>query len=192
MGARRRAREDAAVDDVRGQLLISAPTLWDPNFRRTVVLVGAHDGDGAVGVVLNRVTEVSVARAAPPLADLVGPDEPLFFGGPVQPEAAVVLADLEHPDRVEVVAFASIGFLPEEADREVLGAIRRARVFAGHTGWGPGQLDAELEEGSWLLEPATPEDVFHPDPGHLWEDVLQRKGRGFEVLRLMPDDPSLN
>ena len=74
----------------------------------------------------------------------------------------------------------------------MLGAIRRARVFAGHTGWGPGQLDAELEEGSWLLEPATPEDVFHPDPSHLWEDVLQRKGRGFEVLRLMPDDPSLN
>jgi len=180
------------VDDLRGQLLISAPTLWDPNFRRTVVLVGAHDGDGAVGVVLNRVTELAVVDAAPPLADLVPDGEPLFVGGPVRPEGAVVLADLEHPERVEVVAFASIGFLPEVVDREALGRIRRARVFAGHTGWGPGQLDAELEEGSWLLEPAIPDDVFHPDPGRLWEDVLQRKGKGFEILRLMPDDPSTN
>jgi putative transcriptional regulator len=175
-----------------GTLLISAPSLWDPNFRRTVVLIGHHDDDGAVGVVLNAVTDVPVAQAAPPLAPLVPEGEPVFLGGPVQPQGAVVLADLEHPERLEVVALGSIGFLPEDIDPEELGPIRRARVFAGHAGWGPGQLEAELEEGSWLLEPAVPDDVFHPEPSRLWEDVLGRKGRGFEVLRLMPEDPSTN
>ena len=85
-----------------------------------------------------------------------------------------------------------IGFLPEHTDPEEIGPIRRARVFAGHAGWGPGQLEAELEQGSWLIEPALPDDVFHPDPRRLWDDVLRRKGRGFEVLRLMPEDPSTN
>jgi putative transcriptional regulator len=180
------------VESLRGRLLIAGAGLWDPNFRRTVVLVGHHDEEGAVGVVLNRATEVLVAEAVPPLADLVDPGEPLFFGGPVQPRAAVVVADLVDRERVNVVAFDSIGFLPEEANPETLGDIRRARVFAGYAAWGAGQLDGEMDEGSWITEPARAEDVFTRDPGRLWEEVLRRKGREFDLLRLMPLDPSLN
>ncbi len=180
------------MDRLAGQLLIAGPELWDPNFRRSVVLIGHHDDEGAVGVILNSVTDVPVAEAAPPLAALVPEDEPVFVGGPVQPQGAVVLADLERPERVEIVALGTIGFLPEHTDPDELGPIRRARVFAGHAGWGPGQLEAELEQGSWLIEPALPDDVFHPEPQRLWDDVLRRKGRGFEVLRLMPEDPSTN
>ncbi len=180
------------VESLRGKLLIAGAGLWDPNFRRTVVLVGHHDTEGAVGVVLNRATEISVAEAVPPLADLVDLGERLFFGGPVQPRAAVVVADLVEQDRVDVLAFDSIGFLPEEADRETLGDIRRARVFAGYASWGAGQLDSEMEEGSWITEPARAEDVFTLEPEHLWEEVLRRKGREFDLLRLMPVDPSLN
>jgi putative transcriptional regulator len=66
------------------------------------------------------------------------------------------------------------------------------RVFAGYAGWGPGQLDEELEEGSWIVEPALPDDVFTPEPDALWSDVLRRKGGPFGVLALMPPDPSLN
>ena len=142
------------MDSLRGHLLISGASLVDPNFRRTVVLIGHHDEEGAVGVVLNRETEVEVAEAVPALADLVPPGERLFIGGPVQPQAAVVLADLEHPERVEVVAFGSIGFLPEAVDPEALGILRRARVFAGYAGWGAWQLEAELAQGSWIVEPA--------------------------------------
>src|SRR4030042_3428717 len=87
------------VKSLRGKLLIVGAGLWDPNFRRTVVRVGHHDTEGAVGVVLNRATEISVAEAVPPLADLVDPGERLFFGGPVQPRAAVVGADLVGQDR---------------------------------------------------------------------------------------------
>jgi putative transcriptional regulator len=180
------------MESLRGHLLIAGPSLWDPNFRRTVVLIGHHDDEGAVGVVLNRTTDVTVAEAVPPLASLVPPDERLFLGGPVQPEAAVVMADLEDPERADVVALGSIGFLPPETGPDDLGGLRRARVFAGYAGWGAGQLEAELAEESWFVEPARPEDVFAPDPSHLWEDVLRRKGPAFDLIRLMPLDPSMN
>lgn len=180
------------MESLGGHLLIAGPGLWDPNFRRAVVLVGHHDQTGAVGVVLNRATDVPVREAAPPLADLVEPGEPVYIGGPVQPQAAVVLADLEHPERAEVLALGSIGFLPEETDAERIGGLRRARVFAGYAGWGAGQLETELEQDSWIVETAQPEDVFTPHPGRLWSEVLRRKGPEYDLLRLMPMDPSEN
>lgn len=175
-----------------GSLLIAGPALWDPNFRRTVVLVGHHDEEGAVEVVLNRASEVEVAEAAPPLAELVAPGERLYVGGPVQPQSAVVVADFEQPEHARVVAFGSIGFLPDELGSDEIGELRRARVFAGYTGWGPGQLERELEEGSWIVEPARPDDVFTEDPGDLWSDVLRRKGPRYRLMSTMPLDPSAN
>jgi putative transcriptional regulator len=180
------------VESLRGHLLIAGGSLWDPNFRRTVVLIGHHDDEGAVGVVLNRTAGVTVAEAVPPLSSLVATGEPLFFGGPVEPQAAVVVADFEDPDRAEIVALGSIGFLPPETGPAELGGILRARVFAGHAGWGAGQLEAELDEDSWIVEPALPDDVFTPDPERLWSDVLKRKGHAYDLLRLMPMDPSSN
>ena len=177
---------------LRGQLLLSAGQLWDPNFRRTVVLIGHHDEEGAVGVVLNRASEVTVVDAAPALAALVGADERVFLGGPVQPETAVVLAEFDQPERAEIVAFGDVGFLPSESDHGSIGGIRRARMFAGYSGWGPGQLEGELEIDSWIVEPALAEDVFTPTPERLWSDVLRRKGPEHELLRVMPFDPSSN
>jgi putative transcriptional regulator len=177
--------------NLRGQLLIAGPKLWDPNFRRTVVLIGQHDEGGAVGVVLNRVADLSVSEAAPELAPLAV-DDRLFLGGPVQPEAAVVIAEVGDPDRVEVVAFDSVGFLGRE-DPEDVGGIGRARVFAGYAGWGAGQLEAEIaEDGSWIVEPAVADDVFAPDPDRLWSRVVRRKGREYQMLATMPYDPSMN
>jgi putative transcriptional regulator len=180
------------VDSFRGHLLIAGASLWDPNFRRSIVLIGHHDGDGAVGVVLNRTADVTVAEAVPPLAPLVADGEPLFIGGPVEPQAAVVVADFDDPDRAEILALGSIGFLPPDSGAEGPDGIRRARVFAGYSGWGAGQLEAELEEDSWIVEPAVPDDVFTDDPEHLWDRVLRRKGHAFDLLRLMPADPSAN
>lgn len=180
------------MDSLGGKLLIAGPDLWDPNFRRTVVLIGHHDAEGAVGVILNRPGEVSVGEAAPGLAELVGPQEVLFLGGPVQQESAVVVADLERLELAGVIAFGTIGFLAGGPDRSGPEGIRRARAFAGHAGWGPGQLEAEMAQGSWIVEPARAEDVFSPDPGRLWQDVLVRKGREYRVLALMPMDPALN
>ena len=180
------------VQPLTGHLLIAGATLFDPRFRRTVVLIGHHDEEGAVGVVLNRALAISVRESVPPLGDLVEPDEPLYEGGPVQADSVVVVADFADPSQADIIALGSIGFLPPETDEAVLTAIRRARVYAGYAGWGAGQLETELAEESWIVEPALPQDVFHPRPERLWNDVLERMGREFDLLRLMPDDPSMN
>ncbi len=175
-----------------GRLLLSNSTLFDPNFRRTIVLVGHHDEDGAVGVVLNRPLGVTVDEAVPPLAELVTPGDQLFEGGPVQPQAAVVVAEFEDPSDAGVVAFGAVGFLPENADPAEMSGLRRARVFAGYSGWGPGQLESELEEDAWVVAQATAGDVFHEEPEKLWDDVLSRLGPKFTLMRTMPFDPSAN
>jgi putative transcriptional regulator len=180
------------VDSLKGQLLVAGAGLWDPNFRRTVVLVGEHTPDGALGVVLNRPSTASVAEVVPPLAPFVPLDEPMYFGGPVQPEAAVVLADLERPSDAGLLVFGSVGFLLGDVEAAATESIRRARIFAGYAGWGPGQLEHELEQDSWILEPATEEDVFGSSPQDLWPAVLRRKGGAFLLLSTMPLDPSLN
>jgi putative transcriptional regulator len=180
------------VETLTGHLLLSNASLFDPNFRRTVVLIGHHDEEGAVGVVLNRPFDVTVGDAVPPLAELVPPGEPLFHGGPVQPEAAVVVADFADPSQAGVIAFGTIGFLAEETEVAGSGMLRRARVYAGYSGWGPGQLEGELEEDAWLVTPARPEDVFLDDTERLWGQVLARMGRDYDVMRTMPIDPSAN
>jgi putative transcriptional regulator len=75
---------------------------------------------------------------------------------------------------------------------DVAGGVRRARVFAGHAGWGPGQLEDELEEESWIVEPPRREEIFSADPEQLWTTVLRRKGREYALLSTMPPDPSVN
>jgi putative transcriptional regulator len=180
------------VESLGGKLLIAGPNLFDPNFRRAVVLIGHHDDDGAVGVILNRPLEVAVDEAVPPLARLVPPGAPLFQGGPVDPQAAVVIAEFEDPSKAGLLAVGSVGFLPEESDPEELGGILRARVFSGYSGWGAGQLEGELLEEAWLVAPAEPDDAFHDDPDGLWRMVLDRLGPRYAVMTTMPMDPGLN
>ena len=148
------------METLTGQLLIAGPNLWDPNFRRTVLLIGHHDEEGAVGVILNRASETTVAEAVPPLGSLVPVDDPVYLGGPVQPDAAVVVADFVDPAVADFLAFDTIGFLPSETEPGIEDAVRRARVFAGYAGWGAGQLETELEEDSWVVETARSSDVF--------------------------------
>jgi putative transcriptional regulator len=180
------------VQSLRGHLLVAGPSLVDPNFRRAVVLVGEHGEEGAMGIVLNRPSGATIGEAVPELTPLVNDSEIVHVGGPVQPSAIVVLADFEEPERAGTIVVESVGFLPSEVEPDDLGELRRARVFAGYAGWGPRQLDDELAEGSWIVEPALPEDIFTESPDELWSDVLRRKGGPFSVLALMPPDPSLN
>ena len=180
------------MESLRGCLLLAAGSLFDPNFRRTVVLIAEHGEEGALGLVLNRPAELRVQDAAPILAGLVEPEAPLFLGGPVQREAVLVLAEFEDPALADRPVVGSIGFAPPEFDPDVVAGIRRARVFAGYSGWGPGQLEAEMGQSAWIVEPALPDDVFCVQPERLWMTVLRRKGREYRMLSLMPDDPSSN
>jgi len=180
------------MESLRGQLLISSGGLFDPNFRHTVVLVGEHNAGGALGVVLNRESNVTVMEALPVLSALAPPDEPLYQGGPVEPESAVVLAEFTHPELADVLVFGSVGFLVGEIPQDVQPGIIRARVFSGYSGWGPGQLEAELEHDSWLIDPARENDVFTDCPDLLWSRVVERKGPEYRQLSRMPYDPSMN
>src|SRR5664279_6064188 len=110
------------MDSVRGQLLIAGPSLLDPNFWRTVVLVGEHTDDGALGLVLNRPSETTVGEAVSQLDELVDQDDQLFVGGPVQPSAVIVLAEFEDPGEAALIAFADIGVLAAGASLEDAGA----------------------------------------------------------------------
>ena len=180
------------MESLRGQLLISSGGLYDPNFRHTVTLVGEHNADGALGVVLNRPLEVTVEQVFPPLSTLVSSGESLFQGGPVQTRSAVLLAEVSDPSLLDLPVLESVGFLVGEVSEDVQPSILRARVFAGYAGWGPGQLEAEMAADSWILEPARVEDVFTDAPELLWSRVLQRKGPEYRQLSRMPYDPSMN
>ncbi len=180
------------MESLRGHLLISNGGLFDPNFRHTVVLVGEHNADGALGVVLNRALNVTVQEAVRGLSALVPAGEPLFQGGPVQPASPVVLAEFTHPESADILVFGSVGFLVREVSPDIEPSILRARVFAGYSGWGPGQLEAEMENDPWILEPARVGDVFTDAPDLLWSQVLERKGPEYRQLSWMPYDPSMN
>ena len=180
------------MSSFQGQLLIASPSLLDPNFRRTVVLVTEHGDEGAAGLVLNRPSEAPVAELVPQLEPLVDDGEQVFVGGPVQPNAVLVLGEFVDPDDAAVPLFGSLGFPALDEPDEVVPVTTRRRVFAGYAGWGAGQLEDELAREDWILEPAQPDDAFTDAPQELWADVLRRKGGIYELVARMPEDPSVN
>lgn len=180
------------MDSLKGRLIISAGGLFDANFRQTVVLIGTHDRDGAVGVVLNRPLDLTIEEAIPPLAELTGPKEWLFRGGPVEPDQAVLLVESADPAILTVPVLGTVGFLTGDVSPGVRSSVRRARVYVGHAGWGPGQLDAELDAGAWIVDEARDDDIFTPEPRSLWRRVLERKGPPYTAIARIPFDPSAN
>jgi putative transcriptional regulator len=183
------------MDSLRGMLLLAAPALKDPNFNRTVVYIAEHSEEGAMGLVLNRPSEAPIVDAIPDLTWVADTgDELVYVGGPVAPNGVIVLAEWTDPSQAVVLVDDDLGFVPgdvEDTD-QLAAAVRRARVYAGHAGWGPGQLEDELAEEAWILESPLREELFSVDPEGLWSAVLRRKGREFALLSTMPPDPSLN
>ena len=184
-----------------GQLVVATPSLLDPNFARTVVLLlQADEDDGALGLVLNRPTGTEVAEVLPGWEPLVGAPPVVFVGGPVQPNAAICLghgrpggASLPAYSVLEGVPGTSVGTVDLDSEpQELVAAVSEVRVFAGYSGWGAGQLEAEVEEGAWWVLDALPVDAFSPEPDRLWGDVLRRQGPPIAFAASYPPDPSLN
>ena len=184
-----------------GQLLAATPMLGDVNFRRTIVLVVEDDKDeGTLGVVLNRPSEIPVEQVLQPWTNLVTGPSVLFRGGPVAPDSALALAlplGDEQPIGWRSLAgsklMSRLGLVDLGAPPELLAdGIASLRVFAGYAGWGPGQLEAEIDVGAWLVLDGMPEDAFAPEPDRLYPSVLRRQGGDMALLSTYPDDPVLN
>jgi putative transcriptional regulator len=179
-------------DSLRGKLLVASPALVDPNFARTVVLITEHNDEGAMGIVLNRASETPAGEVVPELAEIAG-DEPVYVGGPVQPEGVILLAEFSDPEAAAWIVVADVGLAGADTELgDLAQAVRRGRLYAGYSGWGPGQLDAELEIDSWIVEPPIPTELFPDRPDALWGDVLERKGGRYKLIARMPEDPSQN
>ena len=173
------------MSSLKGKILIAAPNLFD-FFRRTVVLVVEHNDQGAFGVVLNRRADAEVLELVPDLGPLVERGAPLWVGGPVSPDSIVVIGEFEDASASYGEITGRIGVVDPEADSEPV----RARVFVGHSGWAPGQLDREVEQEMWLVSDVEEDDVFSEQD--LWAEVISRRGGEFALLATMPEDPSLN
>lgn len=185
-----------AVESLSGRLLVATPALRDPNFERTVVLLIAHEDAGALGVVLNRATEVPVAEVLGGWGALAGEPAVVFEGGPVQPESAICLARTR-PGVARLNGFTrvsgAVGTVDLSGDPDVLRpGVLGVRVFAGYAGWERGQLEAEIKAGSWFVFDALPGDPFVTRPDDLWPMVLRRQGGMTAAVAYFPPDPSLN
>jgi putative transcriptional regulator len=189
------------VGEVRaGMLLVATPDLLDPNFSDTVVLMLEVDGDGALGVVLNRPSPVPVADVLDPWVDVCAEPEVLFRGGPVSTEGALAVARLRDPDDPPVgfrvlddTLGGVVGLVDLDTPVELVSdSLSELRIFAGYAGWGAAQLAAEIEEGSWYVVPGEVPDLFRVDPTELKRDVLRRQPGELAWHSTRPVDPELN
>jgi putative transcriptional regulator len=174
-------------DAFRPTLLLSMPQLQDPNFARTVILLCDYVPEGAFGLVLNRPTDMpasAMVRLEPPVNG--GNDIPLHVGGPVEPERGWILLG-EQPLEAEYRTILEGLYLSTSPMllRYVLESspAPRARVLAGYAGWGPGQLDAELEQSAWLMAEVELDLIFDVDPGAMWETAIRRLGADPSALQ---------
>lgn len=214
------------MPSLRGQLLLSAPQMQDPNFMHTVVLICQHDEHGAFGMTVNRVSDALIRDVFPDTAVLKDLDLAIRSGGPVSPNSLQILHRLppgvalgefdqegEEEDEGALEAEAGHGAGLVRAGVEVAPGVRLgadlgqvadflasepkadslARFVVGYSGWGEGQLDAEMQTGSWLPVPATPDLVFSEGTGEtVWRAALQRVPGGGDSLAHLPPDPSWN
>jgi putative transcriptional regulator len=182
------------ADSRRGRLLVASPSLSDDNFTRAVVLVLEHNDEGSLGLVLNKPTGLPAEEALPErISHLLPEGEQIHKGGPVQPEAVIVVADFVNPEHAASIAFDSVGIVDPEGDLgDLQSHVRTARAFGGYAGWGAGQLEREIDEEAWIDATGLAEDVFTREPDDLWRQVLERKGGTYRIVARMPDDPTLN
>ena len=208
MSATRQRRElPASHDDgagsmcqsLRGQYLIAGKRLRDQNFYKTVVLIVEHGDEGAMGLVVNRPSSVTVAHALSQHFQLPETDDLVYVGGPVDPSALYILHNASHLDQNEPSLIPGL-FVGSSA--EVFEAIVRTsadgdpdiqfRIFSGCAGWAPGQLEGELARGDWYHHPATPEMLFANDPYEVWDRMLMKVYESNRILPHTPVNPEWN
>ena len=162
----------------RGKMLVASATLPDPSFRRTVILLLEYDATGALGVIVDRPTEIALETVLPEIAELKGRPETVFLGGPVARDRMVLLVRTSKPPEPGSKVLDGL-FLTTSFDvlRELARGPRDPvpfRAFVGYAGWAPGQLDAEVARGDWDVVPGDTAKILAPEPGKIWEQMHER------------------
>lgn len=177
----------------KGKLLIAMPQLDDPNFRQTVVLICEHGDEGSLGVIMNRPTEITVSTLIDDFPSVSGTDC-VYAGGPIAKNGMLILCrgdqDYENHSVVDGV------FVAKNIDAlrvpGVLGPDGEVRCYLGYGGWGPGQLEAEIQSGAWSMISSDSTLIFDADPTVLWPQMMRRLGSNWAFYASMPPDPNLN
>ncbi len=184
------SESDSSSSSLAGSLLIAHPGLLDPNFRRTVLLLADHTSDGTFGLILNRPTGRTLGELLPnkPIGALA--QIPVLLGGPVQSNQLVFASfhwSME-TDRMHCRHHLMIPEAQEALEQENT----EVRAFIGYAGWTGGQLEAELQEKSWLISQPTLELFAPGKQATLWREVTSGFGPWFKLIAEAPDDPSEN
>jgi putative transcriptional regulator len=180
--------EPSRSGSLAGRLLVATASLVDPNFHLTAALLLEHGEHGALGVVLNRPSEIPVEQILPDWAHAVSEPKVVFHGGPVQPNTVIAVARsrVEAPSGWQRV-LGPLGVVDLDADPAIVAPdIRGFRVVAGYAGWSAGQLEAEIASGAWFVIAAGDDDPFCKDPDELWRSVLRRQGGLFTTVSTNP------
>jgi putative transcriptional regulator len=162
-----------------GRFLVAEEQVLDPNFSRSVVLLIDYGAEGAMGLIVNRPARLTLTEALPSVEALQGRRDRIFFGGPVSPEGLLLLLRADRgPEGFEPVfqdvhlgggAATLAGLLIDGVPSS------RLRGYAGYAGWGPGQLDNEIDRGDWSIVSALPSQVFDPTPETLWQRLMEQR-----------------
>lgn len=173
-----------------GQLLLAHPSLKDPNFARTVILMSAHDPEGALGVVLNRPVERQLGElnsnyALTPLAGV-----PIYRGGPVETDKLILVAWQLRAEEGEFQL--NFGLEPDRASSLIGTPGVTVRGFLGYAGWGKGQLENEMKQNTWFTAPIEQYNLGAADGVGLWRMVLGSLDPELKLLADEPEDPTVN
>ena len=187
-----------------GRFLVASPSLSDPNFKRSVVLVCDHHPKGAFGVVVNRPMSLPLSSVFPSIfedcEDASGLGE-AHYGGPVDPNRMLAIRHVPSFDLDDAENSVRVGDgleLVGDVDRALNGIANETiapsiyRFFLGYAGWGEGQLESELDEGSWIVCPADGDTLFGTSGDELWPASLRRLGGIYALLSEFPADPEVN
>jgi putative transcriptional regulator len=185
---------EPANKSLKGQLILDGGKLHGSFFHRSVVLICQHDPEGAFGLILNRATDNKVGQALVANLPKNIKEQPLFIGGPVQPQSLSFLHSNEFLPEANVMAHLSLGHSIDALMDlgESFSGTQKLKLFAGYAGWSPGQLDNEMSRRDWLVHPASLELVFHSEPAQLWRNIMKQKDIKSRLLADSPDDLSWN
>ncbi|MFO1043461.1 MAG: YqgE/AlgH family protein [Planctomycetaceae bacterium] len=179
-------------DSLKGNCLVAAKSLRDPNFHKTVVLLLEHNNDGATGLIVNRPSSIKVSNALSGHFNIPEMDDVVFVGGPVEPLALLMLHNAELLQESESSPVPGLFIGSDETFEQVLQGCGKEgtsrplfRIFSGYSGWGPGQLEGEIERGDWLVHPGCCDLLFRADPYEVYEMVMKKV---FEANRILPYD----